>query len=243
MSESITTYSPTELPSETTISTQTTNTPYSPTEPPSDPTNPPKPSESLSSLDLSTDICSNKLDKTIKGFSETLKQEKDSDLVSIGKYLENKKIPTESKIDSIKKVLRVMLKNADEKKRKITEEKIKHEEMLKKKRRELEQNKLELNEIENQVTTKNREYEIDEGRYKLMVFETDLLKKFLFCCFTLFIFVILKQANVISKGGVIVMYLTTLTAIKLYFFYQYKTNRENKDNMSFDKIDFQEPQK
>ena len=43
---------------------------FSPTEPPSDPQNPPKPIDSESSLFMSTDICSNKLNNTVKDFQK-----------------------------------------------------------------------------------------------------------------------------------------------------------------------------
>lgn len=91
--------------------------------------------------------------------------------------------------------------------------------------------------------TKNREYEFDESRYRLMIYETNLLKQFLICSIALFTFVVLKQSGVIPRLACIVLYGITLMGILGYFIYKYKKNREDKDLINSNEIDFGPPKK
>ena len=115
--------------------------------------------------------------------------------------------------------------------------------LIETKKKQLKEVEDELNSLKQKIMTKNREYEFDESRYRLMVYETNLLKQFLVCSLGLFVFVVLKQSGVLPKIVCMVLYGITLMGIIGYFLYKYKENRKEKDLIDSNEIEFDSPKK
>ena len=221
------------------------STTYSPTEPPVDPTNPPTSSTTESSIGgsdfISTNVCKNNLNDLVKTFIKSFSNESNPEIREIAKLLKRKDIPIEKKIIAISKVLKV-LKSQSQKDFEIEKQREKdHEGDLKEKKKQLEKITQELKIIEEKITTKNKEYEIDENRYKQLVFETELLKQLMVVILFLFVFVILKQTGALSKLVVIPLYLISFGACIVYFIYKHREELNSRDMNEFNDLQFENP--
>ena len=221
------------------------STTYSPTEPPVDPTNPPTSTTTESSVGgsdfISTNVCKNNLNDLVKTFIKSFSNESNPEIREIAKLLKRKDIPIENKIIAISRVLKV-LKSQSQKDFEIEKQREKeHEGDLNEKKKQLEKITQELKIIEEKITTKNKEYEIDENRYKQLVFETDLLKQLMVVILFLFIFVILKQTGALSKLVVIPLYIISFGACVVYFMYKYREELNSRDMNEFNDLEFENP--
>ena len=104
----------------------------------------------------------------------------------MAELLENADIPLNTKVNSILQIINVMKKQAEEKMKDNLAKQEEQNKLIETKKKQLKEVEDELNSLKQKIMTKNREYEFDEGRYRLMVYETNLLKQFLVCSLGLF---------------------------------------------------------
>lgn len=222
-----------------------TQTTYSPTEPPVDTTNPPTSSTTESSIKgseyISTSVCKNNLNELVDTFIKSFSNQDNKEIRDISILLKRKNIPIEKKIVAILKVLEVMKKQTNKDFEIEKQREQDHEGDLEEKKKQLETITQELKIIEEKITTKNKEYEYDENRYKLLVFETDLLKQLMIVTLFLFIFVILKQTGALSKLVVIPLYIICFGGSIMYFIYKYKQKTGEHDMSQFNDLEFNNP--
>ena len=100
----------------------------------------------------------------------------------------------------------------------------------------------ELKDIKNKISTKEKIYKYNFNKYNEMIFETNLLKEFMVYLIFLLIIPILRLAEIVNKTLAIVSYVILLCLGLIYFIYKYLDDKNDRDNVFFNKFNFKKPE-
>ena len=97
--------------------------------------------------------------------------------------------------------------------------------------------------LKQKISTKEKIYKLNFNRYNEMIFETNLLKDFMIYLMVLLIIPILRLANIMNKTLSIISYLGLLLIGISYTLYMFFSDRENRDNIFYNRFNFEKPDK
>ena len=239
----ITTRSPTtRSPTTRSPTTRSPTTTYIPTQLPEMEDSETDISINIDEAELSeTDIKINYIIDKIKSYSYNLKRVYSNNNDISDSFEMMKRFETDKKIDIIwdyliknyKNNYEYMLSNYDKIKKKnmkLLENKTK---LLKIKK--------ELKKLKENITTKDKLYKLNFNRYNEMIFETNLIKNFMIFLMVLLIIPILRLADVINKTLCVVSFCSLLAIGIIYTAYLFMSDRENRDNVFYNKLNFGKP--
>ena len=230
LQETTTTYRP-----RTTL--QETTTTYEP---------PPEESDSdmftIDETELSeTDLKIHHLIDKIKSYSYNLKKVYKNNNDISESFERMKQLNTDKKIDILWKYLidnyknnfEYMLSNYDKIKKKNMK--------LLENKNKLKKLKIESKTLKQKISTKEKMYKLNFNRYNEMIFETNLLKNFMMFLMFLLIIPILRLSDVINKTLCVVSYCSLVAIGIIYSVYLFMSDRENRDNVYYNKLNFGKP--
>ena len=188
-----------------------------------------------------TDIKINTIIDKIKSYSYNLKRVYSNNTDISDSFERMKRLETDKKIDIIwdylinnyKNNYEYMLSNYDKIKKKNMK-------LLENKNKVLKIKK-ELKKLTENITTKDKLYKLNFNRYNEMIYETNLLKNFMIFIMVLLIIPILRLVDVINKTLSVVSFCSLLAIGIIYSAYLFMSDRENRDNVFYNKLNFGKP--